>query len=146
MPREPWTPQLLPLVLHRAPPLCEEDIGRTVRPLVAVLHLAHVRAAGVTMYSRRSEESLPRVPISKFGNEDASCGAAEACVPARPARAEAAAHVRILFASPAAFAGGLQRTSVYPYRRVTSCSNYVTLHSNSKTAKTVEARASDTAQ
>ena len=111
MPRESWTPQLLPLVLHRAPPLCEEGIGHIVRPLVAVLRLAHVRAAGVVMYSRRSEESLPRVPISKFGNEDASCGAAEACVPARPARAEAAARVRIPFASPAAFAGGLHRTS-----------------------------------
>ena len=36
MPREScvaWTPQLLPLVLHRAPPLCEEDIEPVVRPL-----------------------------------------------------------------------------------------------------------------
>ena len=57
------------------------------------LHLAHVRAAGQAMYSCRSEELFARVPISKFGNEDASCGVAEVYVPARPARTEAAARV-----------------------------------------------------
>ena len=75
MPREAcvdWTPQLLPLVLHRALSLCEEGVERVVRPLVAALHLAHVRAAGQAMYSCRSEDSFACVPISKFGNEDAS--------------------------------------------------------------------------
>ena len=38
-------PQLVPLVLHRAPPLVEEGIELLVRPLVAVLHLVAVCAA-----------------------------------------------------------------------------------------------------
>ena len=42
-------PQLLALVLHRAPPLVEGDIERVVKPLVAVLHLVAVCAAGQAM-------------------------------------------------------------------------------------------------
>ena len=43
-----------------------------------------------------SEESLPRLPIIVFGNEDASCAAVEAYVPAGPAWNAAAARVRML--------------------------------------------------
>ena len=43
-----------------------------------------------------NEESLARLPIIVFGNEDASCGAVEAYVPAGPAWNAAAARVRML--------------------------------------------------
>ena len=90
-------PQLVPLVLHRAPPLVEEGIELLVRPLVAVLHLVAVCAARQAMCTLAERGVAPALADHRFRRRRrVVCGAVEACVPAGPAWSDAAARVRML--------------------------------------------------
>ena len=89
-------PQLLPLVLRRAPPLGEEDLERVVRqissPCCTLLTCVKlVKPRTLAGLRRRS-----RACRSDFGDVDFSCGVAEAYVPAWSSCTEPAARVRML--------------------------------------------------
>ena len=89
-------PQLLPLVLHRAPTLVEEDIERTVKPLVVVplVAMCETRQAMATLAERGVARALAdhrvrqRRRVVRRGDG--------LRVLAGPAWSEAAARVRML--------------------------------------------------